>query len=356
MTMELLLPAIEGLRLRASGAARPSEVAPGAVPGRLTNAEAYQLLLGSDWKAELERRGFNWAVPRNRWGIVAREWGARPGEAPGCSVFELAAAAARSAARAAGWEPHSIGLLVLATHDPDPSIAERVRAELGLGGEALQLADHTGGLGAWVQALARMTAVGGPRRALVVGADLLSPALRSEDLASALIHGDAAAALAVEASDEPGGGLEGAGSGRLDGVGADPLCGAQGHPLARPNPAQLEAVRAAWERAVGGVENLPSAAAFLPLGVTAEQVRAIGERVGYGPGRTKSSLVEHGCVGAASIPLTVHEWLCDSERAGADLNVVNVDLVAAGHDGSWAWMRLKLGDETEPDSAMVPTD
>jgi hypothetical protein len=394
------LPAIPGLRIRGTGHARPSDVAPDRVPGRLTNAQAYERLLGPDWRSELARRGLNWARPRNAWGITAREWACVPGPGaePGCTLVELAAAAGRRALEAAGWSTDDVPRVGLITNGlplalpteaggaADGAAAHREQAHReqalrdGLGAAlGLTLSTHrldlypgvAGGLYGWVAALlanhADPRAEGAPLRdrpecdrMLLIGADLLSPALDPADLAAALVHGDAAAAVAIEVTDEPGGGLDGAGLGSTpdaEGAAAALTHDDEGRPrLARPTPPAVARARAAWEQAIGGIANLPSAAVFMPFGVTRGQIEEAAEFAHYSPARTKASITEHGCTGAAAIFLSLHDFLVDSDRAGADLNVVNVDLVGAGTDGRWAWLRWNLGDGTEPEAAHVPTD
>ena len=358
--MELELPATVGLLIRGSAHARPSEVAPGRAPGRLSNSKAFEALLGPDWKAELGRRDFPWAMPRNEWGIAAREWSVVPGSGapPACSALELGVSAGRAALADAGWAPDEVDLVVGASVSVPSELEERVRLGRALaeelGASRAQTGpiefDTTGGLLPWLRAVERARSAEGqrPRRILVVGADTLSTRLDPSTLEAALTFGDAGAALALEWCEVEAAGLAGGGSGLVPDQGP-----AFAPPAVRGNWTEVEA--AAWSRAVEGIANLPSAAALVPYGLSALQVARVAELAGYKSGRVKSSLADHGSVGAASILLTMHELLRDSARAGADLNVFHIDLVGAGADGRWAWMRWNLGDEREPEAALVDT-
>lgn len=157
-------------------------------PRRVTNA---QLASQVDTTHE-------WIVART--GIEARHI-AGDGE----TTATLATLAAREALAAAGLEPQSIGLIVLATSTPDqtfPASATLVQTALGIDDciafdvqavctgflYALSIADN-------------MVKGGMADRALVIGSETFSRILDWEDRATCVLFGDGAGAVVLEARD-----------------------------------------------------------------------------------------------------------------------------------------------------------
>jgi 3-oxoacyl-[acyl-carrier-protein] synthase-3 len=120
----------------------------------------------------------------------------------------LGAQAARHALAAAGQQPASIDLIILATSTADqifPSTACLVQDELGAAGAAAF--DVQAVCSGFVYGLAvadAMIRTGGYRRALVIGAEVFSRILDWNDRSTCVLFGDGAGAVVLEAADAPG--------------------------------------------------------------------------------------------------------------------------------------------------------
>jgi 3-oxoacyl-[acyl-carrier-protein] synthase-3 len=149
--------------------------------------------------AELEARldtSDRWITERT--GIRERRIGGTTGE--------LAAAAARQALTAAGATPASVDLLVVATSTPDqqlPATASTVQEALGLRCGAFDVNAACSGFVYALVAGAGMSMVGA-RRVLVVGADVMSRVTDQDDRSTAVLFGDGAGAVVLDAVEGPG--------------------------------------------------------------------------------------------------------------------------------------------------------
>ncbi|MCP5396598.1 MAG: ketoacyl-ACP synthase III [Sphingomonadaceae bacterium] len=166
--------------IRGSGSALPKR--------RVTNAElAEQVDTSDDWIVE-------------RTGIRARHI-AGDDE----TTSSLAIEAARKALDAAGIEPESIGLIVLATATPDqtfPATATKVQAALGCnGGVAFDVAAVCTGFLYALATADSLLRTGMAKRALVIGAETFSRILDWEDRTTCVLFGDGAGALVLEAEE-----------------------------------------------------------------------------------------------------------------------------------------------------------
>ena len=121
---------------------------------------------------------------------------------------QLAEAASRKALEAAGIAPSEIDLIVVATTTPDrifPSTACLLQQRLGNHGCCAF--DVQAVCAGFVYALGvadRFIRTGGVRWALVVGAEVMSRLLDWQDRATAVLFGDGAGAVVLEAGPEPG--------------------------------------------------------------------------------------------------------------------------------------------------------
>ena len=166
-----------------------------ALPARrVTNDELAQTVDTSD----------AWIVERT--GIRARHL-AGDGE----TTATLATDAARRALDAAGIEPGSIDLIVLATATPDqtfPATATIVQAALGIPDcIAFDVAAVCSGFLYALSVAESMIRGGGACRALVIGAETFSRILDWEDRATCVLFGDGAGAVVLEATGEEGRGV-----------------------------------------------------------------------------------------------------------------------------------------------------
>src|SRR5262249_31189068 len=140
---------------------------------------------------------------RTRTGIRERHV-ASPEEA----LSDIALPAARKALETAGADAASIDLLIVATVTPDmvfPSAAA-IMADV-LGARHAAAYDLAAGCTGFVYAIAQaygLLAAGVSRRALVVGADVLSKILDWSDRGTAVVFGDGAGAVVMEPVVEGG--------------------------------------------------------------------------------------------------------------------------------------------------------
>lgn len=315
--MSLRLGPRPGVRLRGTGAASPADL-PGAGPGRvLTNAAVYERLLGPDFRAELDRRGWTVDHPERRHGIRTRQWVA------GESSEDLAALAARRALDDAALAPAELDVLLVATSTPGRitrSAASAVGGALGLGCPCLDVrAGGSGGLYAWLDALGWLAL--GARTALVVAAETPSRYLDPADLATAVVYGDAAGALVLERGDPGSGpppGLLGAvlGNALLPGrpftvPGPLPPEVGPSYTFQRPDAPYAEGLAREWRATCRRLrEAFPApceaVGSFVPYAVTRGQVEAAAGAFGAGDGRTVDELEERGCTGSAGPLAALH--------------------------------------------------
>lgn len=166
--------------IRGAGAALPSRV--------VTNDDlAAQLDTSDEWIVE-------------RTGIRQRHI-AGEGETTGTLAIE----AARAAIADAGWSPSDIDLIVLATATPDntfPATATKVQAALGCGPcAAFDVAAVCSGFLYAMTTADAMLVAGQAERALVIGAETFSRILDWEDRTTAVLFGDGAGAIVLEAQE-----------------------------------------------------------------------------------------------------------------------------------------------------------
>jgi 3-oxoacyl-[acyl-carrier-protein] synthase-3 len=140
---------------------------------------------------------------RDRTGICRRHVAAE-GEA--CS--DLALAAAHKAIEMAGIVAGDIDLIVLGTTTPDkvfPSTACIVQRKLDIHGfPAFDVQAVCSGFVYALDIANRMVVTGGATTALVIGSETLSRIVNWEDRGTAVLFGDGAGAVILQASDKPG--------------------------------------------------------------------------------------------------------------------------------------------------------
>ncbi len=157
-------------------------------PETVTNADLEERLDTSD----------AWIIERT--GIRERRIAA-----PEVRTSDLAVEAALKAMAAAGVGPADIDLVIVATATPDdtfPATATRVQARLGITqGAAFDVAAVCSGFVYALTIADSMLKAGPFRRALVIGAELFSRLLDWEDRTTAVLFGDGAGAVVLEAHD-----------------------------------------------------------------------------------------------------------------------------------------------------------
>ena len=167
-----------GIAIRGWGTALPEKV--------LTNADLAQMVDTTD----------EWITERT--GIKERRIGG--------TTAGLATEAGQKAIAAAGVDPSTIDLLVLATTTPDqtvPATASSVQHALGLRCGAMDLNAACSGFTYALSVAAGMAAIGS-KRMLVIGAETLSRIVDWEDRSTCILFADGAGAVVVDAVDGPG--------------------------------------------------------------------------------------------------------------------------------------------------------
>ncbi len=166
--------------IRGSGSALPAQ--------RVTNADLAARIDTSD----------EWIVERTG---IRQRYIAGAGE----TTATLATQAARRGIEAAGMEPGSIDLIVLATATPDqtfPATATIVQDDLGCnGGIAFDVAAVCSGFLYALATADSLLRTGMAQRALVIGAETFSRILDWEDRTTCVLFGDGAGAIVLEAQD-----------------------------------------------------------------------------------------------------------------------------------------------------------
>ena len=338
-------------RVAAARFARPGVSVAGwgrALPARrVTNHELARRLDTSD----------AWIVERT--GIRERRV-AGPGESTG----PLSVAATRAALDRAGIGPVDVDVLVVATSTPEhviPATAATVAADLGITGGAF---DVNAACAGFVYGLTTATALIGQglaRTAVLVGADTMTSVVDEDDRSTAVLFGDAAAALVLTAATQDElavdrDGMTSSTTARSDGQHAGMpglvACDLVGDPggidllvvpaggSAQPASATTVAAgehylrmdgREVFRRAVrtvtGSVERTlaqagctaDDVARFVPHQANARIVDAVLPRIGIPPERTSSSVDRYGNTSAASIPLALAEDADGGALAPGDL-------------------------------------
>jgi 3-oxoacyl-[acyl-carrier-protein] synthase-3 len=127
---------------------------------------------------------------------------------PAESTSDLALNAARKALEAAGVAASDLGLIVVATTTPDrifPSTACILQAKLGASGcPAFDVQAVCAGFIYALSVADQFITSGKVKKALVVGAECFTNLLDWNDRGTAVLFGDGAGAVVLEASDQPG--------------------------------------------------------------------------------------------------------------------------------------------------------
>ncbi len=125
------------------------------------------------------------------------------------SCGDLGQIAAQRAIDAAGVDPKTIDLIVVATCTPDrifPSTASGLQRTLGTqpGGVAFDVAAACSGFIYALSVADRFLRTGGARRALVVGTETMTRILNWQDRGTCVLFGDGAGAVLLDVSETPG--------------------------------------------------------------------------------------------------------------------------------------------------------
>lgn len=278
------------------------------LPARIvTNAELAERMDTSD----------EWI--RQRTGI-----GQRHIAAEGETTSMLGLKAAEAALAHAGLTAQDIDLIVLATATPDytfPSTATQVQAALGIThGAAFDVAAVCSGFVYALTVADKFITSGANQRALVIGAETFSRILDWEDRTTAVLFGDGAGAVVLEAIDGKG---DAADTGiltthlRSDGRHRAKLY-VDGGPSSTGTVGHLRMEgREVFKHAVGMITDVivDSFAAtgysaetidwFVPHQANQRIITASADKLGIAPGKVVLTVDMHGNTSAASIPLAL---------------------------------------------------
>ncbi len=276
------------------------------------------------------------------------------------SNAEMATAAARQALAAADLEAADMDLIVVATCSPDravPSVAAYVQRELGGLGATMDLNAACSGFVYGLSVANGMIAAGTVERALVIGAERLSSFLDLQDRTTAVLFGDGAGAVVVEATD----GSEGVLSSNLhsDGSLTEILTirGAGTEGVFDPDvPATVDmegrevfrnAVTRMGEGAVVAIENAGLSVDDIDVLISHQAniriIDATAKRLSVDAENVYTNIHAYGNTSAASIPIALSEALDQGAVKPGDL----IAMVAFGGGLTWGAAVVRWGDRVE---------
>jgi len=260
---------------------------------------------------------------------------------------QMAVGAAQQALKKADIHAHDLDLIIVASSSPDyltPPISSQVQHMLGAWrvGAFTLVAGCTGFLYALATAQ-QFIASGSCKRVLVIGVELISRWIDSQDRSSGVLFGDGAGAVVLEATSKPSGllsyvlGSDGSQSGLLIMPGGGSVCPPSQEMLDRRlnyvhmngqavfkfasrtwGPSIREALRKAGLRA----EDIDL---FIPQQTNKRIIDNVARQVGIPPEKVFMNIQSYGNTSAASIPIALCEALETGRvRMGDTLAFVSV--------------------------------
>ncbi|HEY3330311.1 MAG TPA: beta-ketoacyl-ACP synthase III [Capsulimonadaceae bacterium] len=260
---------------------------------------------------------------RSRTGIAARRI-----VAENEATSDLAAAAARAALENAGVAVSEVDLIIVATCTPDftfPSTAVLVQQAIGAEKcAAFDMNAVCSGFSYALEVAAGLVRAAGYRRAIVIGADVMSRTVNWDDRSTCVLFGDGAGAVVIGPVDE--GGLLGSVLG-ADGKGASLLhvpAGGFREPSTAESIAEHRncmvmngrevykfAVQVMGEAAIQALAKCgltpDDVALFVPHQANIRIIESAAKRLGLNSDRVFVNLDKYGNTSAASIPLALDE-------------------------------------------------
>jgi 3-oxoacyl-[acyl-carrier-protein] synthase-3 len=259
----------------------------------------------------------------------------------GGTTSELAIGAGRQALERAGRDASEIDLLVLATTTPDavvPGTSATVQDALGVAGGAFDLNAACSGFVYGLVAAHGMV-LAGARRVLVIGAETLSRITDWDDRSVAVLVGDGAGAVVLEATEGPGELLA------WD-LGADGSlrhllkCDTGGYLYMNGKEIFRHAVRAVVESstaALGRAGLTPGDVdVFVPHQANARIITAASDRLGIPAERCVVTIDRYGNTSSASIPLALADALDTGRLQPGGL------VLMSGFGGGMTWASAVL--------------
>lgn len=314
------------------------------------SALAKRAVTNQDLAQELAARGVQTSDEwiRTRTGI-----GCRHIASEGECTLSLALQASRDALERGGIDAQTIDLIIVATTTPDgvfPSMACRLQNALGINGcAAFDVQAVCAGFVYAMSVADGLIRTGGYKRALVVGAEVLSRLLDWNDRSTCVLFGDGAGAVVIEASEREGilaHRMHADGSFGVDTLACDARieCGAvAGHPYISMNGRQV------FKLAVSSLSEsfveVCSMAGIKPDGVDVwvphqaniRIIEMIAEKLGIPKEKTVETVQMHGNTSAASVPLAL-DWAVKNNRIRSGDTVM---LQGVGAGMTWGSVLLK---------------
>jgi 3-oxoacyl-[acyl-carrier-protein] synthase III len=312
--------------------------------GRLTNADLERRVDTSD----------QWIVERT--GIRERRIAA-----PDETTATLAIAAGAAAIKSAKITPVDVDLLIVATATPEqpiPHTGAFVGDGLGLRCGSFDLGAGCAGFVYELVAGGSLLATGGLGHVLVIGSETLSRIIDPADRTTAVLFGDGAAALVLEAGPDDGPGLlafdlgcDGSLAGLLQvkaGGSRRPTTAetlAEGLQFLQMQGPEVfrRAVRAVVDSANATLGRAGVASSevdwFVPHQANARIIDAAASRLGIPPERTIVNIARYGNTSAASIPLALAEAADDGRLEDGQL----ILLSGFGAGMTWGSALLRWG-------------
>ncbi len=291
-----------------------------------------QVLTNADFEAKLDTSN-EWIVART--GIRERRVGGM--------VSEMATQAGTAALERAGLDPKDLDFLVLATTTPDqsvPATSSLVHRSLGLNCGAFDVNAACAGF-VYALAVGHGLLSSGARHALVIGADALSHITDFTDRSTAVLFGDGAGAVVLEAGAQDRFLAWDLG---VDSSGAELLACEHGGYLhmdgkevfRRAVRTTVESVTKVLDEAQVKVDDV---ALFVPHQANARIIDASCNRLGLPSERVAMVIERTGNTSSASIPLALDHAANAGRLAEGDLVVMS----AFGAGLTWATTLLRWG-------------
>ena len=287
---------------------------------------------------------------------------------------DMAVVAASHALAAAGLSDEDIDTVIVATCTPDriiPSAATFVQDKMGLRNAACY--DINAACSGFVYGLHlanSLIASGVSQRVLLIGSEKLSTLIDIEDRSTAVLFGDGAGAVVLEAADGDDGVLASnlGSDGTLSKILTAPGVGSEddvpvdeagrvfmdGREVFRNAVVQMGA--AAGKAVEDAGLELRDVDWLIPHQANVRIIDATARRMDLPPEKVFMNIASYGNTSAASIPIALAEALEEGRIAAGD----NVVFVAFGGGLTWAAATLRWGPRIEPvgrsDAALPPAE
>ena len=275
------------------------------------------------------------------------------------SNSDMATAAARQALAAADLSAADMDLIIVATCSPDravPSVAAYVQRELGGMGATMDLNAACSGFVYALSVANGMIAAGTANKALIIGAERLSAFLDLNDRSTAVLFGDGAGAIVVEATDGPEGVLSsnlhsdgglteiltirGAGTEGVFHKDVPVTVDMEGREVFR------NAVTRMGEGALVAIDNagleLDDIDVLISHQANIRIIDATARRLNIDPDSVYTNIHAYGNTSAASIPIALSEALDQGAISPGDI----VAMVAFGGGLTWGAAIVRWGERT----------